>query len=72
MDFENCDAPISPLVFVIPLCRCICLLKRWQKELLKWECQVPWHTASHLKLFWSVILCVCVCVCVSLLQHLQL
>ncbi len=52
------------LMHVIPLCRCICLLKRWQKELLKWECQVPWHTASHLKLFWSVLLCVCVCVCV--------
>lgn len=51
------------VMHVIPLCRCICLLKLWQKELLKWECQVLWHTASHLKLFWSVFYSV------SLYQH---
>lgn len=54
MDF----VPLLILMHAIPLCRCICLLKRWQKEPLKWECQVLWHTTSHLKLFWSVSLCV--------------
>lgn len=36
------------------VCRCICLLKLWQREPSRWECRVPWRTASHLRLFWSV------------------
>lgn len=46
------------LVHVICLRRCTFLQKHWQKELLKWACQVLWPTALHPRQFWSVLQCV--------------